>query len=995
MAFMSLLPVLLLPCMWALRSDVYTRTDKMLLSSSLSQYECSPQFVASSSAETDEWHLIALVTGYRGSVRGLRGLAEGLCTASFAQKEHTLIIVLDAVVGAQSVQPIMLQGERVAEEVLQIVSSGAKYKRNFTSYSIIGHSLGGLVARVAASHIDLSLASALRPRLFVSLFSLHAGVESFVNSKLLPTLIHISGTDRGAMDEVCEKSPEKSMLVEISRGVYRKALEKFEKRVLYTSETDWLVDFGSGGITLQKPQEHDDASISDYPSLVLESLNLSSAAETCQARSVRCEVMKELRHLPFERVRVQWQLFRPDKHSLQEMSAVELSELLRHVTGEFGGSNSNLPRGARCVSSEFCALGLECSTSASTSTCQPRLLEASDACIKAEDLEMQKCAFAVDLFNEGLQTWLLVVTSSGGGGHLVAARNLQKTLLERVEAGYETVAAQLQEQRPLLTTEAYRLATAALSAVQRGPPAVEMLDIMDSPCTSLDGLGYISLGGFMSESWDKLQRSGDISGLRRLVSLQPLTQRLFGRQCRKFIQSVVEANKLGYRLPPKRMISTQPLLVRSLLEGSLGRGVDLYMTDLPTEEAVHFFGALDSMPKDSVSDQLFLHTLAPMHGGKEVLQNMSGVRHIMLEKFMPIEDSFIQPGGLPSPGQAVAIRLKAQIPLEEEFLETGPVTNPVILQADDEVVLVMLGSQPTVDAMLKYAVESLKLPDPDKGKRYIFLACGRPGTAAYKQLYADMLALLGSSGTANGTILVPFTGQRAAELLGRADVTITRSGGLTAGELLALQRRGDKKRFLLHVEPVCDEAKTRTLAALPATVSDADAFRLASMHANLLGMVPWEAGNARYLQQIVSAKLVEPESLVGTLLGREQSSFAVDWRLFLHLRGFNAAAVDLAEARHCSYSPNRSRVVSEPLFGSPACNADLEAFARVGSAFTMSRKFLPPAAIPCNDTTLVVQRFFMPMAFYLYNHTLGLALQAVASCHGTLLQQDDLVAVQL
>ena len=384
-----------------------------------------------------------------------------------------------------------------------------------------------------------------------------------------------------------------------------------------------------------------------------------------------------------------------------------------------------------------------------------------------------------------------------------------------------------------------------------------------------------------------------------------------------------------------------------------------------------------------------------MRGGEEVLQNMSGLpgRQIMLEKFMPIEDSFIRPGGLPSPGQAVAIRLKAQIPLEEEFLDgTGPVTNPVILDAEDQVVLVMLGSQPTVDAMLKYAMESLKLPVPTGSRRYIFLACGRPTTAAYKQLYADMVALISSS-PANGTILVPFTGQRAAELLGRADVTITRSGGLTAGELLALQHRGDKKQFLLHVEPVGDEAKTRALAALPDTVGDADAFRLAATHACLLGMVPWEAGNALYLQQVVGAKLVEPGSLVSTLLGREleQRSFAVDWRLFLHLRGFNVAAVDLAEARHCSFSPSRSRVVSKPVFGSPACNADLEAFAGVGSVFTLGRRLLPSAAIPCNDTTLVVQRF-LPM---LHNRMLNLALQAVTSCHGTLIQQDGLVAVQL
>ena len=582
-------------CVSGLRSDAYTAREKASHQEALAaRFECSSHF-DSSISETSERHLVALVSGYRGSVASLKGLAEGLCSASFAKKEPTLIVVLDAVAGAQSVQPVLVQGERVADQVMKVVEA-ERPERRISSYSIIGHSLGGIVARVAASRLDSLGGDRLRPRLFVSLFSPHAGMESFLNSKLLPSLIRISQTDRGVMDELCEQDPAKSILVNISRGHYRQVLEKFQKRVLYSSDSDWLVDFGSGAITTATPPEDgleaDEAVPADqeyadqeYPSLGLHSWNFSSDSGACHAHSVRCEVMRELQHVPFVRVSARWELFRPDKHSFKDMGVLEKSELLRHLTKEFGGTNANLPRGERCVSSEFCAVGLVCS-----GVCQPRVFQASDACDKAAKAEangerLEMCSFAVDLLNDALQAWFLVVTSSGGGGHLVAAQNLQRKLLEQAEGGYILAAQALQQNKALFTPEAYNLAKEALSAVQNGPPAVAMLDMMKIPCTSLDGMGYIPLGGFMTDQWNTLQASGDIEGLKRLVAAQPLTQWVFGRQCRDFMKSVIRHKQLGYQRPAKRVVSTQPLLIQSLLDASDAGGLDLYMTDLPTEEA--------------------------------------------------------------------------------------------------------------------------------------------------------------------------------------------------------------------------------------------------------------------------------------------------------------------------------------------------------------------------------------------------------------------------
>lgn len=129
------------------------------------------------------------------------------------------------------------------------------------------------------------------------------------------------------------------------------------------------------------------------------------------------------------------------------------------------------------------------------------------------------------------------MTSSGGGGHLVAAKNLQETLLEQADVDFEDLESVLNSQGHVLTAEAKAQAEAAIQHVRGGKPPLEMLDLMESECTTVFG---VALGDWMSEQWNRRQRAGDIAGLKQLVAQQPWTQSIFGQSCRTYMTAVCD-----------------------------------------------------------------------------------------------------------------------------------------------------------------------------------------------------------------------------------------------------------------------------------------------------------------------------------------------------------------------------------------------------------------------------------------------------------------------
>jgi len=865
-----------------MRSTVLQRSRHVECSSAVRGAPASPKDRLEDHEKGEDWHLIALLNGYMSDLTDTtpHRFAAHLCEASFGAPSKSLIVVLESNLGHEhSVEHIEQQGQRAAEELNNLLQWNAEQGRHFSGYSLVGHSLGGLVARVVPVHIDL------KPRVFVSLFSPHAGVETFVSATVMPAVLQVTGLDKGAAADVLEKDVEKNILTKLSEGKYADSFMAFEKRVLYGAPSDWLVDFNSAVLTNTRPdkelfktQEED-----EYPLLHLHKFQQTPVE--CPEPSVRCRVLNAYIRAPINRIAVDWSPYKPGKHSLQDMSLPEQLELTRHLATQLGSSFA-LPRGAKCSESQtYCAHGLECRQG----LCQPRLMSHND-CVEET---VNECRYVIGVINDLFKEMTVIVTSSGGGGHLVAAKNLQETLLEEADAHFQDIAMLLSNDR-LLKPEARQRAQIALKQVQAGKPAVEMLDLMKSKCTDL---GALSFGDSMSEQWNKKQRAGDIEGLKKLVKAQPLTQWIFGSGCRLFMQKVCQGLNL-HQLPLTRLYTTQPLLLQSLLEACSNVQIDLWMTDLPTTEAVHFFQPLKSIEKQLASTwkkKFFLHSLPPPHAGnagQEELERLSGVprKQIYLEKFMPVNRAFTKPDGLPQPGEMFALKFKAQLPLEEEFLKE--IGNPLVLRPEDEVILVMLGSQPTASAVEGYAKESLKLP-PVTGTRYVLLACGKPKVKAYAQLYTDMVHLARSN--KGKTRLMPFTGQDAKEMLGRAEITITRSGGLTAGELLALRtRKNDTKQMMLHVEPVPSKYATKILAHRLQN-NEKDALATASVEAALEGMVPWEAGNARYLMSAVGAKVVMPESFVAAL-GHENAALPldVDWNTLLHMRGYGPDAIAFA-----------------------------------------------------------------------------------------------------
>jgi hypothetical protein len=375
--------------------------------------------------------------------------------------------------------------------------------------------------------------------------------------------------------------------------------------------------------------------------------------------------------------------------------------------------------------------------------------------------------------------------------------------------------------------------------------------------------------------WNDAQQDGNIPRLTAMLTHEGFIDSMLYRQCLQYMKHVLNGD-LGHEYaphfgPPSRLIDTEPLMLPAISEavqqlkeeGGPLTQIHLYTTDLPGPDnrlPFNFWNGIVNMQKDHPErvHSLVLHTVAPISGGAAAIADSChlDVSQVVLEPFLPVNPAFYE-GGFPRPGTAAHILVKAQLPEEEAFL--GAASKSFAIAAADKVVLVMLGSQPTIKAMHRYLDQAAMMQQPPvSSKCWIFFACGSHEGPAYKDLYIALStksAVLNAQQQNNslGLHFIPFTAQPAQAIEGRAEVTVTRSGGLTAGELLALAARGDKKQVLLHIEeephippkpPCCDQSTLHTWE------------RTALKN----GMVEWEAGNAEYLMKKVGAQLVTPRT---------------------------------------------------------------------------------------------------------------------------------------
>lgn len=384
----------------------------------------------------------------------------------------------------------------------------------------------------------------------------------------------------------------------------------------------------------------------------------------------------------------------------------------------------------------------------------------------------------------------IVISSSGGSGHKVAAKMLMD-LKKAKDPSRQTLE----------------------------------LDVMSSGC---------SFGSFIGETltgmWNVAQQEGDIYRQRNLFVLQPLAEKIF------FASTFVTVLwKLLWCKEAPKVVCVQPLHLLAITSAVMAANflkfrtkkiekVDLYFTDLPSVKAEHFMGALQRLHNISTRAFNMVRVCAPDPIDEKGQSNQEfwsqhNVKWIK-KKSLPLNLSFKELDNLPLPGTDQLIRLKNG----EEYK----------VQAKDKVGFIMLGSNPEKTAILNYIDGFIKAGNKRKFNEndpvhYLFVACGK---SEDNELLKKALKKVQDANLDAHVKIVPFENQSITSIFARSDMSFTRSGGMTASEILALKSRsGDNKKIYIH-SPI-----NETLIG-----SDKNVKKY------LLGHIPlWENGNAEQL----------------------------------------------------------------------------------------------------------------------------------------------------
>lgn len=356
------------------------------------------------------------------------------------------------------------------------------------------------------------------------------------------------------------------------------------------------------------------------------------------------------------------------------------------------------------------------------------------------------------------------------------------------------------------------------------------------------------LGDYGVDQWNQKQQEGDVKGLIALTKrawqgdliFRPIAVRKFAEYLRKFDRE------------PERVVSTQALCIDALAQAIITvnreRGwnmkLDVVMTDMPTEQAQHFFRSLSVVGRNkTLAKMVTLHAPRPIllkSGETEAdfwKRHIGNVRVITTGR-LPIREAFFEHHC--TLHQSARIQMRVNHPHELSILQRGnPVTRlPAAathvdydVRPQDRVATIMLGSQPPseavngyIDAFVQAASreEPLYLKERRKAKLhsaqtstpyqsppryYLFVFCGKPESGESRNellrkvehRLASYVGRDGKSSIPKNITIVPFTYQddtTLAPLLHRSNLALTKSGGSTCFELMQLHNDDDHQGLL-------------------------------------------------------------------------------------------------------------------------------------------------------------------------------------------------------
>ena len=411
---------------------------------------------------------------------------------------------------------------------------------------------------------------------------------------------------------------------------------------------------------------------------------------------------------------------------------------------------------------------------------------------------------------------LLLITSSGGGGHIQAAKaKAVKALTDDPE----------------------------IKIIQK--------DIL------IDWVGK-RCGKCFVYMWNVSQKKGNLRMLSFLSKNIPVADILFWLRIFFKTLSTVILEDID------QIIDTQPVGTSAIIKAlKVARRftnktltIEKIVTELPTEKAFHFFKPIKGL---SQADRTFLRLISttPLLRPDQTadafwMKNCGLKEHEVRYEDFPLRATFENyRAKLNAPTEQMKIEIKVKNYIEK-FLIADTIKRgslhaeiyrdkiAITIESDDKVSTILLGSQPTEEATIKYVKSFIELARKagNRGFRHLlFVFCNHEAEHRNSLLRRVYDAIQKFEDYPEHLNIIPmcFQGDEViAPLYYRSDITFTRSGGLTSMELMSVAQG----QIWIHSE-IKGTANREKLCD---------------------GMPIWERGNAYYLREKKGAQFITPET---------------------------------------------------------------------------------------------------------------------------------------
>lgn len=200
-------------------------------------------------------HLIILVHGLFGKPSHLQCLHDELC--SQLKDQNCVVHLADANSALGTFDGVEACARRSLSELRKLIEAFEKENHSISSISIIGYSLGGLVARFLVGLLEEeSFFDSVKPFLFATFATPHLGTVNYHGGFITPLINAIGANLLGPSGrDLFNKSKTLSMLA-YPEGLAMKGLKKFPHLYLFANAVnDRTVPFWTSFITDKSPFE--------------------------------------------------------------------------------------------------------------------------------------------------------------------------------------------------------------------------------------------------------------------------------------------------------------------------------------------------------------------------------------------------------------------------------------------------------------------------------------------------------------------------------------------------------------------------------------------------------------------------------------------------------------------------------------------------------------------------------------------------------------------